>query len=414
MLLALLFACDPDVIELPEPPEDTGEVAVETDTETVPDNEDTSGRDTADTEDTPSDEETEAKYQAFYNPAVVQVIELELSRDAMQDLRRDPFTYVEGGVTINGERFDTVGIRLKGSSSYQDFDGKPAFKIKLNNYVPGQKYAGLERVTLNNMVGDPTQSKEMIGYALWTERGLLVPRVSYARVSLNGELQGLYTNLEAMDDHLLARHYGDGSGDLWEGNDSADFSRRGLSHFELVSGVGDYDALDTVKQTLNGAPADAFLEEADTVIDMDSFLDFWAYSIAIGNEDGYPYNLNDYFVYRDVGDTRFDFAPWGMDESWDTGMVWNAVTGNVAEGCLDDEDCVTALYEHTAEAVLAYEAMDLESWALGVWDLSDPIVEEDLRRPYSTAEVLAARATLLTQITVWPSRVRRQMGLPAR
>ncbi len=413
LLLSALLACGPGTVSLRSDSGDTSLVDTEappigdTGKEVIPGSDDTG--EPEDTDDSEAVEE--ATYQAFYDPGVVQTIALELSRGAIQSLRVDPFTYVEGKVTVNGQLFEQVGIRLKGSSSYQDFDGKPAFKVKFNAFVVGQKFAGLERITLNNMVGDPTQSKEMIGYALFTEMGLLVPRVSYARVSLNGELQGLYTNLESMDDHLLDRHYSDGSGDLWEGNDYADFTRHGLSYFELVTGVGDYAALETVQQTLAGAPPAAFLEEADTVIDMESFLDFWAYSIAIGNKDGYPYNVNDYFVYRDVADGRFDFAPWGMDESWDTGMVWSYAGGEVALGCMRDEDCVSALYTHTADALLAYEAMDIESWALGVWELSEPLVEEDLRRPYTIGQVMAERATLLTRINRWPGRVRRQMGI---
>ncbi len=407
----LLTACSPRGTPL-DSTDDTGAPVEDTDVEHIEGDTSWVDTDTDTGEDTgPTEAELEALYAAFYDPAVVQVIELELGDDELRALRRDPFEYVVGNVVINGTRFDTVGIRLKGSSSYQDFDGKPAFKVKFNEYVQGQKFATLERLTLNNMVGDPTQSKEMIGYALWSAAGLAVPRLNYARVSVNGELFGLYTNLESMDDHLLERRYGDGSGDLWEGNDYADFTRRGTQYFELVCGPGDEAALDTVRQTLNGAPADAFLEEADTVLDMDNFLDFWAYSIAIGNRDGYPYNLNDYFVYRQPGDNRFDFSPWGMDESWDTGMQWSYAEGAVAAGCMDDADCVEALYQHTTDALATYESFDVESWALDVWELSAPLLEEDPRRPYTESQVTAARTALLTRIQNWPDRVRGQMGL---
>lgn len=418
-LLATLVACATGVVSV-GPDEvvrrDTGEVVDPPDTDIEDVGGDSTYVDTDEEEEDTAEEAAEdaaneALYQAFFDPAVVQTIELELGDAELRALRRDPFEYVEGNVIVNGTRLDTVGIRLKGSSSYQDFDGKPAFKVKFNAYVSGQKYATLERLTLNNMVGDATMSKEMIGYALWTSVGMPVPRINYARVSVNGEFFGLYTNLESMDDHLLERRYGNGTGDLWEGNDSADFTRRGVDHFELVTGVGDIDALDTVRQTLAGAPADAFLEEADTVLDMDSFLDFWAYSIAIGNKDGYPYNLNDYFVYREPVDGRFDFSPWGMDESWDTAMVWSSVGGTVAQKCINDEDCVAALREHTSAAVAAYEAFDPEGWALGVWELSAPIAEEDPRRPYTAQQVTAERIALLERVRRWPARVRAQMGI---
>lgn len=413
LLLGALVGCGGDRIPLTPDTAEIGEDTVEVIEDTYVDTDETDETDEdTDVEDTAQDALDEANYEAFYDPMVVQEVRLELSSDAIRDLDYDPFTYVEGNVVVNGERIESVGVRLKGSSSFQDFSGKPAFKVKFNWMVPGRKFATLERVTLNNMVGDPTQSREMIGYAFWRDQGLWVPRCNYTRVYVNDELFGLYLNLEAMDDHLLERHFNAPEGDLWEGNDSADFTRRGVRHLELVTGVvGDATALDAVSDLIRASGDQTFYEEVDTVIDMDEFLDFWAFSIAIGNRDGYPYNLNDFFVYGDPQDGRFDFAPWGMDETWDTGMTWNYVNGTVASHCISDQDCLEALYAHTDAALAAYEAADLPAWALQVWDVSEVPVGEDPRRPYTVTDVAAYRSLLLTQIQRWPSRVRGQMGL---
>jgi spore coat protein CotH len=361
---------------------------------------------------TPADPEAAAKYLALFDARVVQQVDITLPAESLAALQADPFTYVPGDVTINGDFVSSVGIRLKGSSSFQTFDGKPAFKIDFDHFEDGQSYAMLERLTLNNMVGDPSQSREMIGYALWRSAGLVVPHTSYARVSVNGELYGLYLNIEAMDDHLLAREYDDPDGDLWEGNDSSDFTTTGVAHFDLQSGDGDTGALEAAQAVLAGSGPDDFLARADTVLDMDNFLDFWAYSIAIGNQDGYPYHLNDYFVYGDPADDRFDFSPWGMDESWDTAMNWSWTVGTIAQQCKLDPDCLAALYQHTVDALAVYEAEDPSAYALGVWDLSESLVDDDPRCPYTPAQVTAARSELYARLQAWPDRVRLQMGLP--
>ncbi|MFN7146206.1 MAG: CotH kinase family protein, partial [Myxococcota bacterium] len=328
----------------------------------------------------------------------------------LQSLRVEPFAYVVGNVVVNGERLDDVGVRLKGSASYQDLTGKPSWKIRFDEYVEDQHFAGLSRVTLNNMVSDPAQSREVLGYALSRSAGLFAPRANFARVSVNGVVFGLYTNLESMDEQLVARHYADAAGDLWEGNDYADLTPDGVTHFELVAGRGDYAALDAAVATLGSAPADTFLEQADTVLDMASFLDLWAYSIAIGNRDGYPYYVNDYFLYRDPADGRLDFSPWGIDESWDTGMVWNATYGAVGNACLADEDCVAALYTRTSDALRAYEAMDYATLAPNLWVLTEPVLAEATRGDTGQS-VLDARTDLLTRLSDWFTRVRLEMGL---
>lgn len=369
----------------------------------------------SDSDDTgdPASAEDEAKYAALYDPMVVQQVRIELTAAAMDTLDLDGSLWVEGNVEVNGERLEAVGVRLKGSSTYMDFSGKPAFKIKFDKFVRGQRYATLERLTLNNMANDPTQSKEVLSYGFWNDQGLVAPRASYARVYVNGELFGLYANVESMDEHMLDRRYADAGGDLWEANDSADFTTAGLSFFELVTGTGDTDALEAVRAAVETAPDDEFFERASQVIDMTSFLDYWAWCIVIGNEDGYPYHLNDYYLYADPTDGLFDFSPWGMDEGWDTGMWWNYFWGEGLLGvkCVADPACLAVLQDRTREAVAAYEAADLAARAMDLWDLSDATVEEDFRRAQTASEVQAARTVLYQQILDWPDWVRFQMGL---
>ena len=66
-----------------------------------------------------------------------------------------------------------VLIRIKGQKgSRRPFEGKPAFKVKL---AQGARFFGLEHLTLNNMVQDPTMVHEALGYRVYEAAGVTVP-----------------------------------------------------------------------------------------------------------------------------------------------------------------------------------------------------------------------------------------------
>ena len=124
---------------------------------------DSAADDSGDTDTDPGDgAEDEAIFQAFFDVRVIQEIDIVVSDRAIQQLNSGATdAYVEADITVNGAFFPRSGLRLKGSSTYQDLncrDGycKAAFKIKLDAFVLDQKLGYLERITLNNMTSDYT------------------------------------------------------------------------------------------------------------------------------------------------------------------------------------------------------------------------------------------------------------------
>lgn len=421
MLLLLLACPDPGAIPLggrdsataPTAPTDSGPTSITGGQD--------SGTDDSSTrpDDTGVDPEDEAIYQAFYDPTVMHEVRITLSTEAIRELEAYGRDYVEGEATLDGTAFSGVGVRLKGSSTYQDFSGKPSFKLKLDEFEGGQKYGTLQRITLNNMIGDPSQSRELIDYWIWNQSGLFAPRASYARVYVNDELFGLYTNLESVDDEWVQRRYARADGDLWASAlDSADFGATGLAldsegrfrYWDLESGVGDTSRLLAVKDGLDRGTGDFFADLGDSV-DTEQFLAYWALNTVIGNDDGYPWHLNDVFLYVDPADGRIDFSPWGMDEAWNEALVWNGVIGRVALHCLGDQACIDALKVELEAKLGLYDDLDITSYAAAGWALSEDAVLGDPRCPYTPSEVSDARDALSTLILTRSAGVRAQVGL---
>ncbi|MCP4605384.1 MAG: hypothetical protein GY847_33500, partial [Proteobacteria bacterium] len=81
-----------------------------------------------------------------------------------------PFVYQPGTVTVNGERYENVGVRKKGFLGSLD-DNKPSLKIKFDEFVEGQEHSSLDRLTLNNNKSDAEHVRQCIAYQLFTAAG---------------------------------------------------------------------------------------------------------------------------------------------------------------------------------------------------------------------------------------------------
>ena len=98
-----------------------------------------------------------------------------------------------------------IGVRLKGFSSFRPLAGKSAFKIKFEEYVEDQAFQGLEALTLNNMVQDPTMLRELLAYKAFRAAGLPAWRTGYSFLRIDGDAYGVYLNLESPDEVSTAR-----------------------------------------------------------------------------------------------------------------------------------------------------------------------------------------------------------------
>lgn len=418
--LLLALACPGDqVIISGDTPVDTGNPVPDDSVETVPG--DTSEPvDSGDTGEMPSDDEL---YERFFDVNVIQVIDIELSQASINRLNNvDGRTYVEGNVVVNGYRFDNVGVRFKGSSTYTDLDCgdgycKASFKIKFDEFVAGQKFGDLERVTLNNMMTDYTQSKEVIVYGLLAEHSQLASRANYARVTLNGESWGLYANVETADDEWLKRRFADPSGNFWgTAYYYGDFYGPYLdTGWVSKSGDGDQSQLWAVTVALDAYRGD-FFGELGGLINTDQWLDYWAWCAVVGNYDGYPFTLNDVLIYADPADgNRFVFAPWGTDESWAeyelSGQTWNAVGGRLGTACLYDQACVDELLVHINTAIELYDESEVLARAQAAWDLSEADVLTDDKRPFTVDYVWYYRDYYADLMPRYGDYVRGKTGL---
>jgi hypothetical protein len=263
----------------------------------------------------------------FDKDAIMEV-SLTIDKDdwqAMLDAPEDK-TYYSCDVTINGETYHQVGIRIKGNSSLRRVakegnSTRYGFKLEFGHYIEGQTCHGLDKMLLNANYGDATCMKEYLAYDMHTRMGIATPLFSYADVQINGNTQGLYLAVEAIDESFLLRNYGSTEGQLYK----PDYNKFGSLYTgaDLSYQGEDYDKYETIFESAKlgettEAQKQAVItalqrleekEELETYIDVDQMLRMIVVGVCIMNDDSYfGTQIHNYYLYERDG--QLIMLPW--------------------------------------------------------------------------------------------------------
>lgn len=297
--------------------------------------------------------------------------------DCMSGPFQSPFNFYSADVTIDGQPLRDVGIRKKGFLGSLDSE-KPSLKLDFTEFVAGQLFSGMERMTLNNAKQDPALVDQCLGYQLFAAAGVPASRCNFALVTVNGAPLGVYVHVESIKEPFLERHFADFNGNLYEGTLS-DFRPVWIDTFEKKTNVADLDRSDLERVRLALEAPDADLVAAlDPVVDLDAFYTYWALEGILGHWDGYQSNRNNFWVYFAPSTGKMHLIPWGIDALFAGG---NPFTGDAsASAPVAFPRAMLArrlyLYPPTQAAFLArvQELMDT------VWDADALVAEIDRMR----------------------------------
>jgi hypothetical protein len=283
--------------------------------------------------------------EAFFEAGVIPKLRIEVAEDQMASLRQNPRAYARAAVREGEALYTDVGIHLKGYyGSFRGVDDKPALTLNFNKNVHEQRFHGLTQIHLNNSVQDPTFMCENLCGSIYRDAGVPAPRVTNARVWLNGRDLGFYVLLEAFDRTFLKRFFANCNGTLYEppGQADVDQALRQASHDDRRGG-GDLKELAAAASVPDAA---ARRERLGRILDVDRFITGMVLESMTGNWDGYSGNRNNFRIYHDPSTDRLVFLPHGMDYSFNNAslqlilnnsLVSRAVTGTPqdVQRCLD-------------------------------------------------------------------------------
>jgi hypothetical protein len=346
----------------------------------------------------------------MFQPYAIDVIDLQLSPESFETLEKEPeANYVDGtfsmaesdGTPAGVGPFTTpiaVGIRLKGGNgSFRELkDQKAAFKIKFNQ-VKGQKFLGLKKLTLNNMVQDPSMLHETMAYEAFRALGVPAPRTGYAQVYVNGVNYGVHLNVETYDDISLP-HWFSTTQHLYEADaPGVDVRPGSQSEFEVDEGDPPLTDLEALIVAANDEAGD-WSEGMGGVADLDEMAQMWAIERYVGHWDGYagvalpfdpPVRPNNYYLHSD-GAGLFSMLPWGTDQTWDLDIEFDEPAGGLLfNDCLADASCAARYVESLRETQGAVAGLELGTQATCLAERLAPwqAMEDEERREYDDEEI---------------------------
>lgn len=263
---------------------------------------------------------------SFFEPDTLQDIELlitEEDRAAMLDALPERI-YVPATFLWRDIPLENVGVRFKGnSSSNPGTTWKRSYLIKMDEYVPGQRFLGLRRVALDNAIQFGSLFSERIISDILRAEGVIVSRSNYARLILNGEPAGLYVNVERIDRAFLSHHFPDNPrGTLLkvhEGGPGADLALlerpEDYAHaFDHKAGPNTLDELQRLTALLAHTPDDALPEALEAQLELEPFLKLMAVAVLSGAFDQYTgWNPHNYYLYHHPNTRRWHYLVWDLD-----------------------------------------------------------------------------------------------------
>lgn len=247
-------------------------------------------------------------YKLFIHPKDI----IELRKDIWSD---DP---VPGTLTINKKKYD-IDIVYRGSHIRK----LPKKSYHISFYKPS-KYRGAKEIHINSEYNDPSLLRNKLSLEFFSEIGVLAPESRHVVLNINGKTEGVYLELESVDEHFLAKRKlangaifyavdGDANFSLMSDLDKETKKSLVLGYERKCGSKEDDLHLQQMIFDVNTIPNATFKEEIRRYVDVEKYLRWLAGIIFTQNYDGFVHN---YALYRNSETGFFEMIPWDYDATW--------------------------------------------------------------------------------------------------
>ena len=274
---------------------------------------------------------------AFFNDTVLHEIRLSVNTRDLQTLKDHWLekTYYPADFRWNGQVVRNVGIRSRGQGSRRP--NKLSLRVDMNRYTDGQTFLGLRSFILRNTSQDPSYMRERLAMLFFRRLGIPAVREAHARLFINNQYAGLFTIVESPDTDYLRKSLGENTGRLYEYHFDNETVNAGAAPFVfqfLGSNPNLYVPVPFQPQSHEDDPqgdviarwaqATSDLGNPDWRSNVSQFLDLAGFirHLAVENflaeEDGLSgdYGPNNFYLYRFINTTRFQFIPWDKSNTF--------------------------------------------------------------------------------------------------
>jgi spore coat protein CotH len=264
----------------------------------------------------------------IFDPTRMHEVALTMSPDDWQSIINDSRGDEERHATLtyDGVVIEDVGVHPSGETSRFAGNPKMSIRIKFDAFPGRGKFGGIDELKLKGQWDDPSMMRD--GLAKFVYRAA-VPTgdEAYARLTVNGDLRGLYAVIEGWNkEALIAHHFSEPVGTLYRIRGAAPpadpyafIGMNPASYMPLPWEPHiDHPANgDDVIVTFLGTLANN-RSQTESVADMETLLAFLAASTLVQNVDGMvgDSGVQDHYQYYDPATGKFFTLPWDPDKTW--------------------------------------------------------------------------------------------------
>lgn len=239
--------------------------------------------------------------------------------------------YVSVNVTIDGEKFNHVGLRTKGNNSlrltHKYGHDRYSLKIEFDHFIK-QTYHGLDKLSLDASFQDNSYLKSYLVYNMMDFMGVVSPLTSYTWVTINNEDWGLFLAIEEPEHSFALRNYGSHMGQLYK----PDYTKLSDDNFDVALKYIDDDpkSYPNIFRMAKFNPSNAdknrlikalkildSKENLDQVINIDAVINYFTVQVFVVNMDSYlGHTGHNYFLHEKDG--RLSILPWDYNLAFAT------------------------------------------------------------------------------------------------
>ncbi|MDA7511218.1 CotH kinase family protein, partial [Verrucomicrobia bacterium] len=361
---------------------------------------------------------------ALFEGSQVLQIDIEIPNAEIETLRgyrwqwnrqdASPRPKVRAVIREGNRVYHNVALHLKGAAgSFRSIDDRPGMTLNFDRFEPGQKFHGLDKLSLNNSVQDPTLCNEWLARQLFLEAGVPVPRATHARVRLNGRELGLYVLMEGFNRRFLRGHFDDDSGNLYDGGFVQDVD--GALNVSSGKIPDDRQALKRLNEAIEVSDLVEREERLGEILDLDRFLSHLATDVMLFNWDGYHLNRNNYRIFNDRSQGKLVFMPHGLDQLFENpdGPIFPMYQGKVSRAVMEIPRMQQAYFERIGD--LVNDLFDVERLHDRI-DRTAEVIRRDLalNDPAEIPDYLEEVSELKERVARRYETLRRELDGPAK
>ncbi|HET6428374.1 MAG TPA: CotH kinase family protein [Phycisphaerae bacterium] len=261
-----------------------------------------------------------ADWPGLYDPFQILDLQVTMEPADLAVIRADETFDIEkpAWLSVPGETPVLVSIRRK---SGDPIGGKLSYKVDINEYVDGQRWHGVRKLSLENGDDQDVVSEGFAWFlqqqAATLDNGYAPGMANWANLTINGAAQGLYVNVEQVDESFLKNR------NLWVSHETWLYKQSDISHPTIKEQPADPTLINTTMEALNYSPFDpdspvptpdpaTLAAQLRQYIHMDTMLSLGAVeAVTDGGDSLFSHGKN--FYWADYVNDKRRYFPWDLD-----------------------------------------------------------------------------------------------------